>query len=97
MPELPGKTFVTKEFNDMCVEQKVEARVQASPNPGNPWQAVRLITFKNFNNECVTVFTKAKRSRRYVIQPKGELQVGIAPGEPYPVVMKGVHDKCPIT
>jgi hypothetical protein len=81
----------------MCVEQKVEARVQASPNPGNPWRAMRLIIFKNFNNDCVTVFEQGKRKQRHVIPPRGDLQIAIAPDDDYPIVFKGTHQTCPIT
>jgi hypothetical protein len=92
---LLGRSLVSEQFNTMCTEQRVEARVQASPNPGDPWHAMRLITLRNFNNECVTVFEQGKRKRKHVIPPKGELQIAIAPNEEFPIIVKGVEDTCP--
>jgi hypothetical protein len=74
----------------MCVEMRVEARVQASPNPGNPWRAMRLITFKNFNNEPVNVFEQGRKKKKHVIPAKGELLIAIPPDDDYPIVTKGI-------
>lgn len=87
----PGKfapSLVSDAFNDMCVEQRVEARVQASPNPGDPFRAMRLVTLKNFNTVNVKVTQQNKRKQVHILLPKGELQIMLKPDEDLPIVEK---------
>jgi len=76
-----GKTTVSDEFNQACVDNHVEATVQVHPNPGNLNKAIRLITFRNFNS--VTV--KVVRSNKVDFMPsKGTLQIMLMPDEEMP-------------
>ena len=94
-----GKSLVSDEFNQMCTEAKVEARIQAFPNPGNPEKALRLITFRNFNKEIATVTQQnAQRKVHYIPAAMqgidgrlttGELQMLLQPNEELPIVKKG--------
>ena len=85
-----GKSLVTPEFNQMCVEAGVEARVQPMVNPGNPFRAMRLITFKNFGNGMVTVTQYDKKRTKNILQPKGELQIMLQNDEHLPLIQKGI-------
>lgn len=84
-----GKSLVSPEFNDMCTRVQVEARVQASANPGNPMRAMRLITFRNFNTTTVKVTQHNKRRQVHIIPAKGELQIMLMPDEQLPALEKG--------
>lgn len=94
-----GDSLVSDEFNQMCTEARVEARVQAFPNPGNLTKALRLITFRNFNKELVTVVQQSNKNTIHYIPAAiqgldgrlttGELQILIMPDEPLPIVKKG--------
>lgn len=87
-----GKSLVSDDFNQKCLEMHVEARVQSFPNPGDPMHSMRLVTFKNFNNESVTVIEQNRKQKRHFIPAKGELQIMVAPGEEMPLVQKGFHE-----
>jgi hypothetical protein len=79
-----GKTLVSDEFNQMCIDNHVEASVQAYPNPGNLHGAMRLITFRNF--DAVTVKVVRSNNKVELIPSKGTLQVMLAPEEPLPTL-----------
>jgi hypothetical protein len=73
----------------MCVDARVEARVQATPNPGDPYRAMRLITFKNFSEIPAKVTQYNKKNQTHIIPGKGELQIMLTPDEQLPLVEKG--------
>jgi hypothetical protein len=79
-----------RSFNEQCAAAKVEARVQASPNPGSPMQAIRMITLKSFNSEPVTVIEQNTRKTKHVIPPRGELTIGVLPHDELPTITKGI-------
>jgi hypothetical protein len=84
-----GRGLVSDEFNQMCVDARVEARVQGMSNPGDPYHAMRIITFRNFSDVPATVTQYDKRKQIHVIPAKGELQVMLAPDEDLPLVQRG--------
>ena len=79
-----GKTMVSDEFNQACVDNHVEATIQVHPNPGNLNKTMRLITFRNFN----TVTVKIIRSNNKVefMPSKGTLQIMLMPDDPLPTL-----------
>lgn len=76
-----GKSLVSEEFNQMCIDNHVEATIQAFPNPGSLQQGMRLITFRNFNDTTVKVTWSNKMQ---MVPAKGTLQVLLPPDEPLP-------------
>lgn len=88
-----GRTLVSDEFNAMCTDAKVEARVQPLPNPGNPMQSMRLITFTNFNKlEDVTITEQDAKRKVHIVGPKNALTIMVSPNDPLPLVSKGKPD-----
>jgi hypothetical protein len=85
-----GRSLVSEDFNRLCTENRIEARVQAFPNPGNPLRAMRLITFTNFNNTSMTIVQQDRRKKRHLLPAKGTLEVLLAPDEPMPEIEKGI-------
>jgi hypothetical protein len=81
-----GKTMVSEAFNDMCTAAHVEAVVKASPNPGDPYHAMRLVTFRSFSSEVVKVTQFNRRTQEHLIPAKGTLDIMLAPNEPLPIV-----------
>jgi len=76
-----GKSLISDEFNQLCIDNHIEATVQAYPNPGNLQNAVRLITFRNFNAVTVKVIQSNKVQ---MIPATGTLQIMLLPDEPLP-------------
>ena len=87
-----GRSLASEDFNRLCTENRVEAKIQAYPNPGNPFRAMRLITFTNFNNEPMTIVQQNVRKKRHLLPAKGTLDIMLAPDEPMPEIEKGLHD-----
>jgi hypothetical protein len=91
-----GNSLVSDEFNQMCTDARVEARIQAFPNPGDPLKALRLITFKNYNLTLATVIQQSGKAHQIPAAIKGidgrlsvgELQLMIKPDEELPKVKK---------
>lgn len=90
-----GKSLVTEEFNQMCFDHKVEARVQPFPNPSDPFRCMRLITFKNFDMTPVRVTQFDKKKQLHFIPARisassdpGELQIMLMPDEDLPLLEK---------
>lgn len=77
-----GKTLVSDEFNQMCIDLHVEATVQAYPNPGNMSGTMRLITFRNFDQAMVKVIQS--NNKEHIVPGKGSVQVMLKPDEPLP-------------
>lgn len=85
----PGRT-ISEEFKDQCDQFRVMVGMRPHPNPGNPYQPMRLISFKNFNNEPITVVQNNRKMRKHVIPAFGELQIMLEPGEQFPTLSKGL-------
>lgn len=85
-----GRSLVSEDFNRLCTENRVEAKIQAYPNPGNPLRSMRLITFTNFNNEPMTIIQQGTRKKRHLLPAKGTLDIMLAPDEPMPEIQKGL-------
>ena len=79
-----GKTLVSDEFNQMCVEACVEVQVQALPNPGDPFRAIRILTIRNFNDTTVRVTQFDAKNTISHIPSKGSVQVMLGAIEPMP-------------
>ncbi|VVB52898.1 Uncharacterised protein [uncultured archaeon] len=91
-PGFGGIKMVTDEFNAMCTLAQVEARVQPMPNPGDPMNSCRLITFTNFSNkDMATVIEQGRKTfgKEHIIGPAFTLQIMIGSGDPLPIVLKG--------
>jgi hypothetical protein len=76
-----GRSVVSDEFNQMCVDFHVEATVQPFPNPGNLTSTPRMITFRSFAAETLKVVRKDKVD---LIPAKGTVQLMLQADEPLP-------------
>jgi len=81
-------SLVSEEYNQMCVDNHVEATVQAFPNPGSPFKAMRLVTFRNFNETTIRVIQFDRDGKTHDIPGKGTVQVMLMPDEPLPIFEK---------
>jgi hypothetical protein len=91
-PGQNGRSLVSEEFNRLCTEHRVEAKVQASPNPGDPLHSMRLITFTNFNNKSLMIIQKGYRPKSHHLPAKGTLEIMLAPDEPLPEIQQGIEN-----
>lgn len=80
-----GPSLVSNEFNDMCIEFRVEVTIQILSNPGDIFRSMRVITFRNFSDETIKVLQQDKRKSVHYIPGKGTVQVMIAPDESLPM------------
>jgi hypothetical protein len=84
-----GKTLVSEEFNQMCVNNQVECSVQARPNPGNPYRAMRMLTFRSFSDSTIRVYQFDEKKQVHEIPAFGSIQVMLmTPDEPLPRIEK---------
>jgi hypothetical protein len=83
-----GPSLVSEAFNQMCVDQRVEATVQAFPNPGQS-RAMRIITFRNFNDCTIEIIQSNKTT---FIPAKGTGLVMLKPDEPLPTIERMKED-----
>lgn len=90
-----GKTLVSDEFNQMCIDARVEARVQVLPNPGDPTRPMRVVFIKNFNPFLVKVTQNNAKKLEHRIPIRGELQIMLPPDEPLPLIER--MEECPTT
>jgi hypothetical protein len=81
-----GKTLVSEEFNQMCMDECVEVQVQAMPNPGDPFRAIRMLTIRNFNDTTVRVMQYNDKNTVHYIPAKGSVQMTLAAIEPMPSI-----------
>jgi hypothetical protein len=81
-----GPSLVSEEFNQMCVAAHVEARVSSMPNPGDPYNALRRITFRNFATTTAKVTQYNKRKQIHTIPAKGGLEIMLQADEALPLV-----------
>jgi hypothetical protein len=86
-----GRSLVSDDYNHLCAEYRVEARVQAFPNPGDVFKALRLVTFTNFNNDPLTVIQQDRTKKRHFLPAKGTLEVMLLPGESMPTFERGYN------
>ena len=90
MFETPGKKLVPREFTDLCTQMRVEASVSATPNPGDPFNAMRLIRLRNFNNEPIRITQYNRRNTVTTIPAQGAGDIMLAPGEDMLNIEKGI-------
>lgn len=80
-----GKSLVSPEFLALCSAAKVQAIIQAFPNPGDFDSTPRVITFTSFNNKNVHVIQCDKKNTLHIVPPGGELKIMIKADEPLPI------------
>jgi len=80
-----GKSLVSPEFLQQCVEARVQAVLQPFPNPGDPMRSARLVTFQSFNEKCVHVQQRDKKNSLHIIPPRGELKIMLKADEELPI------------
>lgn len=80
-----GKSLVSQEFLQQCVNARVQAVIQPFPNPGDPSRSARLITFTSFTDNCVHVQQRDKKNSLHVIPPRGELKIMLKADEELPI------------
>lgn len=84
-----GRTLVSEEFNQMCVDNHVEVTFQAHPNPGSPYQSMRLLTFRNFSDSTIRVYQFDRKKQVHDIPARGTIQVMLLNSdEPLPRIEK---------
>lgn len=83
-----GKTLVSDEFNRVCTDMLVEAKITASPNPGDPFRSMRLVHIHSFNNSVIVVTQKNKKKTTTRIPSKGECDIMLTPDEEMPTIEK---------
>ena len=62
--------------------------MQPLPNPGDPYRALLLITFKSFNDDVLKVTQNNKKNQVHLLPSKGEIQIMVMPGEDMPIIEK---------
>jgi hypothetical protein len=77
---------ISEEFTELCVVNLVEARIQPLPNPGNPYQAVRMLEIKSFSNSVVRITQKNNKKTEHYIPAGGTVQMIIKPDEHLPSI-----------
>lgn len=85
-----GRSLVSEDFNSLCTENRIEAKIQAFPNPGDPLRSMRLITFTNYNNEPLTIVQQDRKKTRHLLPAKGTLDIMLSSDEPLPEIQKGI-------
>ena len=76
-----GKSLISEEFNQLCVEFHVEASVQSLPNPGN-LNMLRVMSIQSFGEQIVKVIQG--NGQIHMIPAKGKIQFMLLPDEPLP-------------
>jgi hypothetical protein len=90
-PGQNGRSLVSDDFNRICTENRVEAKIQAFPNPGDPLHSMRLITFTNFNNTPLKIAQLGRKPKIHHLPAKGTLEIMLAPDDPLPEI-KGIEN-----
>jgi len=84
-----GKTLVSEEFNQMCIDNQVEVTIQARPNPGSPYNATRVLTIRSFSEKIIKVYQLDRKKQEHTIPPFGSIQLMLLTAdEPLPRIEK---------
>lgn len=83
-----GKTLVPPEFNQLCIDNQVEVTVQAFSNPGNPYRAMRKLSFHNFSDNVIVVRQFNAKNQSHNIPARGTLEILLMNDEPLPMIEK---------
>ena len=83
-----GPSLISEEFNEWCVKNNVQATVKPLPNPGNPYQAVRMLEFRSFSKSVIKVTQKDRKKTEHYIPAEGTIQFIIKPDEQLPDIEK---------
>jgi hypothetical protein len=86
-------SLISEEFNQLCIDLHVEVTVRPLPNPGNPYQAVRMLEFKSFSDTVIRITQNDSNSTVHNIPARGSIQMILKPGELLPNIEK-VSDAC---
>lgn len=81
-----GPSLISEEFNELCVLNKVEAIVRPLANPGNPYQAVRMMEIRSFNNSVVCVTQNNSKRTQHFIPAMGSVQMILGSSESLPTI-----------
>jgi hypothetical protein len=87
-PGTNGPTLISEEFNQLCIDTHVEVTVRPLPNPGDPYQAVRMLEFKSFSDQVILVTQNDSKRTTHYIPARGSIQMILNPGEPLPNIEK---------
>lgn len=79
---------LSEEFNRWCVENHVEAKVIALPNPGDPYKSLLMLEFRSFSDSVIRVTQKDRNSTVHNIPARGTIQLIVRPGESLPDIEK---------
>ena len=85
---LNSVNFISEEFNQWCVQNNVQVTVKPLPNPGNPYQAVRMLEFRSFSRSVIKVTQKDRNRTEHYIPAEGTIQFIIKPDEQLPDIEK---------
>jgi len=79
-------SLVSEDFNQFCVQNRIEVRIEPFPNPGNPFRPMRKLVFRNFNDHTIVVKQANRRQTKTTLPARGGCEVLLEPGEPFPIV-----------
>lgn len=79
-----GPSLVSEEFNRLCVQNRVEFTIKPLPNPGNPFQSIRMAEVRSFSDQTVRVIQNDRNKTVHNIPAQGSVQFTMKPDEPLP-------------
>lgn len=80
--------LTSEEFNQLCIDCQVEAKITAFPNPGNIMRAMRRVLFTNYSDKTVVVRQQNDRQQLHYIPANGTIEFMMSPGEDLPIIEK---------
>lgn len=83
-----GPSLISEEFSQLCIDNQVEVTVKPLPNPGNPYQSVRMLEFRSFSDSTVLVMQNNSKRTEHYIPARGSIQLTIKADEPLPNIQK---------
>jgi hypothetical protein len=83
-----GPSLVSEEFNELCVLNQVEVAVKPLPNPGSPYQAVRMLEIRSFSDSVVCITQNDSNRTTHYIPARGSIQMILKSDEQLPNIEK---------
>jgi hypothetical protein len=83
-----GPSLISEEFNQLCIDNQVEVSVKPLPNPGTPYQAIRMLEIKSFSDSVVCVTQNDTKRTTHYIPAHGSIQMILRPDELLPNIEK---------
>ena len=87
--ESPGGRVIPDQFKDQCDAFRIAVGLRPFPNPGNPYQPMRLLSFRNYSNVPITVTQNNRKMKKHIMPANGTLEIMLEPGEQFPTISKG--------